>query len=191
MVIGQPFKNQRKPANPWRHLWGRMQVCCIYQGQACILVNFRGKNRHKDGQNMKEKEESICVSLFWCKDLVTLTILPLNPKDFDKLWFKSRESNWKATAVKLHCITISITRYSTGRPTPSGLYPWSSLRICRWETLQKGPIPGAARCLATTGVPGNLCFPFSSILHDYCSESSLIAAISTPLSCSQCCGGRR
>ena len=69
VVIGQPFKNQRTPANPWRHLWGRMQVCCIYQGQACILVNFREKNRHKDGQNMKVKEESICVSFFGARIL--------------------------------------------------------------------------------------------------------------------------
>ena len=154
-------------ANPWRHLWGRMQVCCIYQGQACILANFRRKNRHKDGQNMKDEEKSICSYLFfmfWCKDLVTLTILPLIPKKLgqiviqtnqksrtrkQQLWNFQVQSQYPITIIIIyhyilsHCTKISITRYSTHRPTPSGLYPWSSLRICRWETLQKGPIPGA------------------------------------------------
>lgn len=76
-------RSSKKPAKPWRrHLWGRMQVCCIYQGQACILANFRRKQAQR-WKNMKDEEKGICSYLASHSQFCLST-----QKNLDKLWFK-------------------------------------------------------------------------------------------------------
>ena len=135
-----------------------MQVCCIYQGQACILLI---ESSWIFGTKTWRKTKKVSVLHFLVQGSCHTHDFASQSKGFRHLWFKEikrveLQSNSCETSkfqvfnhyiviyhILYHNITMSITHYSTGRPTPLGLYPWSSLRICRWETLQKGPIPDA------------------------------------------------
>ncbi len=172
--------------------------------------------REFSGQKHEGRRRKYLFFIFWCKDLVTLTILRLYPKDFDIYDSKkSKESNCKATAVKLpsskysitklyHYLSHTVSQYHNvyhsllnRSPHAFGALPLivvknlpmgdSSERPNTWRSHAR-----YARCLAATaGVSWNSKNFWRVFFHfdPFC--TTIAVNLQTPLSCSQCCGGRR